>query len=212
MRERKRSRRIRHRSGGFPTGIPDSIIQTLPAKAVAQDHLYQQVIGTCRDAYAHTEIKLPFRAQIQVDSRQDLLLLLAQRIEASHRTERAIILQTAGDLRRDVVTDFEVRRKFQPTARVGTVEGAVQRWVERAVPASQLFIDDGADLPGPGIRREDGALIADLRRQADSYRQVIALRYGHARADVRAHPHPASAGLVVGKLIQPRLEPIVPAV
>ncbi len=37
---------------------------SLPAEAVAQDHLYQQMIGAVGDAYAHAEIELPLRVQI----------------------------------------------------------------------------------------------------------------------------------------------------
>ena len=92
MRCCRRASREREGSGvSFPVGIGLHYIVTafglraLVAQAITQDHLHQEMIRSCRDTDAHSEVEFPSGAQVQVDGREDLLLLFAQGIEAGDR-------------------------------------------------------------------------------------------------------------------------------
>ena len=124
----------------------------------------------------------------------------------------AIIFQAAGDFLGDVVADLHVGREFKAAAGVGAVEGAVEGRIKSAVPAPHLLVDDGTDLPGPGIGEDDGALVADFHRQAQPNRQMVAFGHRNAGANVRADPHPAFIGLMIGELVEAGFEPFAPAV
>src|SRR5438552_13736069 len=101
--------------------------------------------------HAHAEVELPFRREVQVDSRKDLLLLVPQRVEAGDRTERAVVFEPGGNPGIEIVAELKVRRKLEPFLDAGSVERSVYGGVERPVPASLLLVDDGPDFPGPGV-------------------------------------------------------------
>ena len=44
----------------------------------------------------------------------------------------------------------------------GPMKGPFQRRIERQIPRAQLFVDDGTNLPRPGIGGEDRPLVANL--------------------------------------------------
>ena len=56
-----------------------------------------------------TEIEFPLGAEIHIDGRHDLLLLVPQGVEPRHRSEGAVVLQAAADLFEKGVTELEVR-------------------------------------------------------------------------------------------------------
>ena len=91
---------------------PASLRAFAPVQATADNHFHQQMIGPVGDSYPDSEVELPIRPEIQVNGGDDLLLLLADRIEAPHRTKRAVILDSRVDLLGDVIADLDVGRKL----------------------------------------------------------------------------------------------------
>ena len=94
---------------------------------------------------------------------------------------------------------------------VRAVEGALEGGVEGEVPAAHGFVDDGADLPGPGVGGVDGALVADLGGEADADGPVPAIGNADAGADVVADPLDAVAVLPAGEDVEADLGPVVDA-
>src|SRR5204862_4007305 len=74
---------------------------------------------------------------------------------------------------------------------------------------ADLFIDDGPDLPSPGIPRKIRPLVSELGRETQPYRQVVTLGNRHARPDVGADPIPTAVRLNAGELVKSGLEPLV---
>ena len=85
-----------------------------PREAAADDALDDQMVGGASCADAHAEIELPLRGQIEVDAREELLLLIAQRIESGERTVCSIVFQAAGNFLREVVADLCVGENVRP--------------------------------------------------------------------------------------------------
>jgi hypothetical protein len=56
-------------------------------KAITQNHLGNQVVCRTRDAHAEAEIDLPLRSNIQINRREDLVLLPRDRIESRYRAD-----------------------------------------------------------------------------------------------------------------------------
>ncbi len=73
------------------------------------------------------------------------------------------------------------------------------------------LVDDGADLPGPGVGRVDGALVADLGGEADADGPVPAVGNADAGTDVVADPLDAVAVLPAGEDVEADLGPVVDA-
>lgn len=162
-------------------------------KPIAQNALQDQAVCTAGHSNSNAEIDLPLRRKIQVDSRKDLLFLLCERVETRNRPESAVVFQAPGDFGREVVTELEIRRKLKTLVDAKPVEGLVEGGIERPVPAAHLFVNNGADFPRPGIRREFPALVANLVGNAHPHRPMPAIRDANARPDVVAHPVPAVA-------------------
>src|SRR3989442_1170366 len=139
---------------------------------------------------AHPKVELPFRREGPAHGRKDLLLLVPPRVEACDRTERAVVLESGGNLGIEVVAELEVGRELESFLDAGSVERAVHGGVERPVPAPLLLVDDGPDFPGPGVNREDRTLVADLVRDAHPHRPVPGLGDAEARTDVVHDPVP----------------------
>src|SRR5262249_32186505 len=75
-----------------------------------------------------------------------------------------------------------------------------------------LFIDDGPQLDRPRVGVEVRTLVAELGRETQSDRQVIALRASHARPEMSAGPPISPIGLNAGVLISAALVPLVQTV
>src|ERR1700691_78502 len=80
-------------------------------KAITKNHLGNQVVGCSRESYAKSKIDLPLRCDIQINRRENLVLLLRNGIEACHRPDRAVIFQTSRNFRCEIVAEFEIGRK-----------------------------------------------------------------------------------------------------
>src|SRR2546430_11698100 len=104
------------------------------------------MVGAAGHPHAHAKVELPFRREVQVDGRKDLLLLVLQRVEACDRTERAVVLESGGNLGTEVVAEFEVGRELKSLLDAGSVERAVHRGVERPVPPPRLLAYYGPDF------------------------------------------------------------------
>jgi len=88
------------------------------------------------------------------------------------------------------------------------MQRAVKSRVEIEIPTAELFIDDGAHFPGPGVGGKWAALVADLVGEAKAYRPFPFFWYGNARTDVVADPLNALAAALVGKDVEADLEPV----
>src|ERR1700681_2207575 len=108
------------------------------------------MVRGARHADAESKIDLPFRREIEVDGRKNLVLLLAEGEEAGYWAGRAVVFESTRDFFGEIVAELEVRRKDHALVDTCTVKGAAERGVEREIPASDLLVDDRADLPGPG--------------------------------------------------------------
>src|SRR6476660_3961997 len=146
-----------------------------------------------RQADSQAEIDFPLGRKIQIDSGKNLVLLLANGIEARNRPEGAVVFDATGDFPGEIVAEFEVGRKDHPLMDTRAVEGTVQSRVEGEIPAAELFIKDGTNFPGPSVGGISAALPSDFVGNAEANRPVPFGRDAHARADVAADVVPAVA-------------------
>src|SRR5579884_711571 len=173
------------------------------------------MIGSRGRPHAHAEVELPVGRKHKINGRQNLLLLLAQRVEARHRPQGAVILETGlhflglfpFPFHPHVIAELEVRRKLKAFADARAMKGAIKRRVEGEIPAIDFFVDDRPNFPRPGIGRVNGALVSELLREAKAYRQMPAFRNAETRPDVVAHPGPAVARLHAGEDVEAGLKP-----
>src|ERR1051326_3479393 len=163
-------------------------------------------------ADADAQVEFPVGREVEIDGGQNLLLLFAQGVEAGDWAERSVILQPAGDFRGEIVTCLEVGRKLDALADAGAVERPVERRVERPIPLAALLIDDGPDLPGPGVSGKNGPLIPDFGRKAQPNRPFPLLRDAYPWADVVANPLPSLAWSGTREHVPAGLEPVIKAV
>src|SRR5450432_3915394 len=77
-------------------------------EAVSQNCLHQQMVGGLRHAHADAEVELPVLAEIDIHGRQNLLLLVAQRVESRHRAIGSVILHAHRHFLGDVVAELEI--------------------------------------------------------------------------------------------------------
>ncbi len=75
-------------------------------ETAAEDHFDEQVVGAMRSADAYAEIELPIGVEIEIDARDELLLLLTDGIEACDGSVRRIVFEAARDFFGEVVADF----------------------------------------------------------------------------------------------------------
>src|SRR5215831_2226701 len=129
---------------------PVQLRDALEIEAIAEDHLGDQVIRGMRHANTQAEIHFPFRRKIQIDGRENLVLLLTCRKKIRRLTNSAIVFKSAGDFFREVVAELEVGRKRDSLRDAGTMERAIKGWIKRPIPWTRLLINNRADLPGPG--------------------------------------------------------------
>src|ERR1700674_3866578 len=182
-----------------------------PGEAPPEDALDNQMIGGSGCADADSEVELPLRPQIEVNRRNELLLLLVEWIEDRDRSVPRVIFQPASDSFGEIIARLHVGGKHYALMNAGAVKRAVERGVETQVPAADFLVHDGADFPGPGVGREGGALVSDFVRQTHPYRPVPRLRNAEAGTDVITHPLPAAIRLNAGEDVKAGLEPVVDA-
>jgi len=72
------------------------------------------MIGAAGHTDAGAEVELPVRTEVQVDGRENGLLLVTERVETSDGAERTVILDANRDLFRDVVAYLDVGAKVTP--------------------------------------------------------------------------------------------------
>src|SRR5262249_23859947 len=180
---------------------------SLKIKPVTQNHLRQKMIRGLGHAHAKAKIELPLLRKIQINRRNNLLLLLRHRIESRHRPQRPVILHPRGDFLRDVIAHLEIRRENKPLALAWSVKRFVKRRIERQIPAAHRFINDWPQLVRPGVRRKLAALVAEFLGSAYAHRPVPLFWHTHARPDVVSNVIPAEAVLRRGKNIKPGLKP-----
>jgi hypothetical protein len=75
--------------------VPFSAIAGLKSEVetIPDDHFRDQVIGGARHANPQAEIDLPFERKVQINGRENLVLLLIQREESGYRPDRAVIFR-----------------------------------------------------------------------------------------------------------------------
>src|SRR5271165_232476 len=67
-----------------------------PVKPAPDDRLEQHMVGGPRHANPNSEVDLPFRRNVQVERRNELLRLIGEGIESRDRAETTVILQPEG--------------------------------------------------------------------------------------------------------------------
>ena len=82
------------------------------------------ISGSCQ-TNSKAEIDFPFGRKFQIDRGKNLVLLLADGIEARNRPEGAVVFDATGDFLGEIVTEFEVGRKNHALLDARPVEGAV---------------------------------------------------------------------------------------
>src|ERR1700723_2344241 len=179
-----------------------------PVEAAAENQFDDEVIGRGGGADADTEVDLPERRDIEVGDDEELLLLVVHGGDVAYGVIIGVILDPTADYRGEIVADLGAGREAPALIDVGAVQRAFQCRVDRKVPAADRLVDDGPHLPGPGVRREGGALEADLGGQADTHRPIPGVGYPNTRADVIADPLDALAVLLGGEDIEPDFGPV----
>src|SRR6202453_5500257 len=179
-----------------------------PVEAAAENHFEDEVIGRGGGADADTEVDLPERRDIEVGDDKELLLLVVHGGDGAYRVIIGVILEPTADYRGEIVADLGAGREAPALIDVGAVQRAFQCRVDREVPAADRLVDDGPHFPGPGVRREGGALEADLGGQADAHRPIPGVGHPNARSDVIADPLNALAVLLGREDIEADFGPV----
>ncbi len=97
-----------------------------PGEAAADNAFDDEVIGGSGGAYADTEIELPLRAEVDIDGRKKLLLLVFKRQKIGCRAESAVVFQTTGNFLCDVVAELCIRRKRDSLMHAQAVPGTIK--------------------------------------------------------------------------------------
>src|SRR5580658_3044101 len=187
-------------------------VAALEIKAIADDSFEDQMVGRAGKSHTESEIDFPLRREIQVNRGEDLLLLLMNWQEVGSGPDRAVILQAAGNLGSEVVAEFEIRREHEALVFCKAVNGFVECWIKRPIPAAHFLVNDGTHLPSPCVGGKLAALIAYFIRQADADGPVPLFGDAEAGADMVANPLPSLSGARRGEDIESHLEPIGEAV
>jgi hypothetical protein len=80
----------------------------LEMKAIAQNHLRYQVVGRARKTDTEAKLDFPLRSDSNQLRGRSGAVVAKPRLTRSpvHRTDRTVILQTPGNFRREIVTEF----------------------------------------------------------------------------------------------------------
>jgi hypothetical protein len=181
-------------------------------ETAAENHFYQQMIGAMGHANSYAEVKLPVGIEIQIDGWHNLLLLLANGIEAGNGPVCGIVLKASHNLLGELIANLYPWLEVEPLRDSRPVKASVESGVERQIPWPELLVDDWADFQSPGIRRKNRPLIANLQRQADADRPFPFFRRANTGAKVIAYPLISLAVRPnAGEDVKAGLKPIVPA-
>src|SRR5262249_42460376 len=148
------------------------------------------------------EVDLPFWGKVEINGREELVLLLGNWIEIRGRADGAVILEAGGDFLGEVVADLDVGRKDQALALREAVDGLVKSRVERQIPRADLLINDRAHFPSPGVHGKPAALVAEFVGEAEAGWPVPFGRDANAGADVIAKPIDAQPVFLRGEDIK----------
>src|SRR5713226_1106584 len=181
---------------------------TSEIEAVSEDHFGDEMIRPMCYAHAEAEIHFPLRRKVQIDGRKDLVLLLPGGKKIRCGTDGAVVLETAGDFFREVIAEFEIRRKRDSLMDRVPVKRAIKRGVEGEIPGANLLVDDRAHLPGPGVGGRLPALVADFVGKTETHGPIPFFGDSDARPNVVAYPIPALSIFCGSKNVETGLEPV----
>src|SRR5271167_635434 len=126
--------------------MPRLFLVVRPGEAPPEDAFDDQVIGGRGCADADSEVELPLRPQIEVNGRNELLLLIVEWTEIRDRPPGTVVFQPSGNSLGDVVTEFEVWREDHALVNARPVKRAVERGIKAQIPTADFFVHDRADL------------------------------------------------------------------
>src|ERR1700723_838410 len=125
-----------------------------PIEAAAEDGLDDQVVGGPCGADAYANVDLPKGRDVEIRDDEDLLLLVVHRRNIADGAVVCVPLNAPADDPGEVVADLGARREAKALIDVRAMQGTLERRIDREIPASDAFVDDGAYLPSPGVGRE----------------------------------------------------------
>jgi hypothetical protein len=79
-----------------------------PSETSADDAFHDQAIAGVVGLEADAEVQLPLGRNIEINRREELVILSSQRKKFGGWSERTIVFQSAGDLLGEVVADLRV--------------------------------------------------------------------------------------------------------
>src|SRR5262249_35841369 len=151
---RRRDLRGPDRSGSAVGELSPRLGREHRAEAVAEDRLDDEPIRARREPGPDAEIEFPARPEIDVEHREDQVLLLARRTDVHDLPAVAVVPEARRHAGGDVIADLRGRGEAEALTRVVALQRLVDGGIERPVPAADLLIDDRPDLPRPRVRRE----------------------------------------------------------
>src|SRR6185437_15615629 len=83
-----------------------SSVVVAPIEPPAEDPFDNPVIGACGRSHANAEVDLPFWRNIQIDGREDLLLLVVKAGDVRQAAVVGVVLNAARDDLCEVPADF----------------------------------------------------------------------------------------------------------
>jgi hypothetical protein len=132
-----------------------------------------------------------------------------QRIEGSDAPVVSVVFEATADLGSEVVTYLGAGCKTDSLLYIRAMPGAFESWIESEVPAAESLIDNGTNLPSPGVLRIGSSLIADLGRNAEPNWEMPAIRSSYTRPDMVSDPLDSVSILLAGKDVEADLRPTV---
>ncbi len=139
-------------------------------EAIAQNQLHKETVRLMGEAESYAKIAFPLGPEIEIQDREQQVLLLAERIKGGDRADPTIVLQASTHLWSKGVAELRIGGKLKAAVGPFPLQAPVEHGIERRVPGTPLLIDDWPDFYRPGIGRERALLIADLRGQTQTNR------------------------------------------
>src|SRR5262249_46059904 len=130
------------------------LLSLAAADAPSEDHLDDTLITAGGERRAVAEVELPVGPEVEVRREKNLVLLLAQWLDALDGAGRTIVLDGQIDARRHVVPDVHVRREIERLRGVRAAQRLAKHGIERDVPGPHLLVDDRTELIRPRVGRE----------------------------------------------------------
>ncbi len=111
---------------------PPSVV-VAPVETAAEDAFDDPVVGGCGWSDADAEVDLPFGRDVQVDGREDLLLLVVEAGDVGDAAVVGVVFNASGNDLGEVPADFGGGREVEAEFDVGTVPCAFERGVDGPV-------------------------------------------------------------------------------